>query len=315
MTERLELFWECLTQATPAGVKHALDAQRAALLGRTQQILDEAFARWPDFSITPTQFAAYLGSRLLTPDPKGGLERWFEHVRPADLYLAQACLAGDAAALASFEQHFARDLATLTRRFDGQRYRAEDLHQLLMEKLFVGPSAKISEYSGQGHLQNWLRVTATRTFIDVVRGDAQRKREELVDGEQLAQVAIDQLGGDLEVQFLKREYRAAFKQAFTKAMSELEGAHRLLLRQALVERMTSDQLGALYGIHRASAARRVERAREALLHGTRGALMDSLRIDTREFDSIMALIRSRLDVSMTRLLSESISRADEEEEQ
>jgi RNA polymerase sigma-70 factor (ECF subfamily) len=63
-----------------------------------------------------------------------------------------------------------------------------------------------------------------------------------------------------------------------------------------------DQIAALHGVHRATAARRLERAREALLVATRKSLMSRLSIDSAEFESLMDLIRSRLDVSIQRIL-------------
>jgi RNA polymerase sigma-70 factor (ECF subfamily) len=75
-----------------------------------------------------------------------------------------------------------------------------------------------------------------------------------------------------------------------------------LLRQSVVHGLNIDQIAAVFGVHRATAARRVERAREALLAATRKSLMSRLSIDRTEFESVMALIKSRLDVSIHRVL-------------
>ena len=61
--------------------------------------------------------------------------------------------------------------------------------------------------------------------------------------------------GDPELQLLKREHVTHFKASFAEAVAALDSADRLLLKQHLVERLTIDQLGALYHLHRASAAR------------------------------------------------------------
>ena len=79
-------------------------------------------------------------------------------------------------------------------------------------------------YTGQGFLQNWVRVTATRTFIDCCRGQTESPevpiRSELVAG-------LPEPGGDPELQLLKREHLAHFKAAFAEAVAALDGADRL----------------------------------------------------------------------------------------
>jgi RNA polymerase sigma-70 factor (ECF subfamily) len=107
---------------------------------------------------------------------------------------------------------------------------------------------------------------------------------------------------DLELDFLKAEYREQFKQAFAKAVRELPARDRNLLRQSVVHSLTIDQLGALYHVDRSTAARWLARAREQLFKTTRANLLAMLHIDQGEFESIMNLIRSRLDVSLHRLL-------------
>jgi RNA polymerase sigma-70 factor (ECF subfamily) len=58
----------------------------------------------------------------------------------------------------------------------------------------------------------------------------------------------------------------------------------------------------MYRVHRSTAARQVARTRDALLAATRRALMARLHIGRREFESIMRLISSQLDVSVATFL-------------
>ena len=66
--------------------------------------------------------------------------------------------------------------------------------------------------------------------------------------------------------------------------------------------MTIDEIAAAFGIHRATAARRVTSARDKLLADTRRRLLEKLSLESRELDSIFRLIESRLHISMGRLL-------------
>ncbi|MBN1606671.1 MAG: transcriptional regulator, partial [Polyangiaceae bacterium] len=66
--------------------------------------------------------------------------------------------------------------------------------------------------------------------------------------------------------------------------------------------LTIDEIAAAFGIHRATAARRVARARSALLAATRRELGERLRMSTAALKSVMRLIQSQLHASVRRLL-------------
>ena len=80
---------------------------------------------------------------------------------------------------------------------------------------------------------------------------------------------------------------------------------RTLLKQQIVDGLGIDELGALYEVHRATAARWVAAAREKLLLRTRRAFMVRVRISSDECESIMRMVRSQLDVSLHRRLAAS----------
>ena len=65
---------------------------------------------------------------------------------------------------------------------------------------------------------------------------------------------------------------------------------------------TVDDLGALYQVHRATAARWIGAARERLAEETRRQMIEQLGIQPADYDSILRLIHSQLDVSVTRVL-------------
>jgi RNA polymerase sigma-70 factor (ECF subfamily) len=264
---------------------------------RLVRALAEARAAWPELVLTAESFFEHLAERApLTASADDALS----HLHAAELFLALACSRGDRKALDGFDRTFRADVDTIVRRFEGPALNADDLRQALHEKLFVGKVGarpKIAEYSGQGFLQNWVRVTTVRTFTDLARATS-RPLEQQADDELLALAD----GDDFELSFLKKHYRAGFKQAFEQAVSSLDPGERNLLRQSVIHGLGIDQIAAVYGVHRATAARRVEKAREALLLATRKSLMSTLQIDRAEFEGVMDLIRSRLDVSIHRVL-------------
>lgn len=252
----------------------------------------EATTRWPGVTLPPEALAEHLVERVRSPRTPDDLER----AEIADLYLACACAAGDDDALAAFERRFDDAIGSAAR--GAPEARRAELRQLLRHKLFVGPTAKIGEYLGRGSLEGWVRVTARRTHLDLTRG-IERRRDAPAADETLMDRAA---GEDLELEFLKGHYRREFRAAFGEAMQALTPRDRNVLRQHLIHRLSIDEIGAIYDVHRATGARWVQRARGALLAGTRGRMRDRLRIEEDELDSIMRLIDSRLEVSVARVL-------------
>ncbi len=78
----------------------------------------------------------------------------------------------------------------------------------------------------------------------------------------------------------------------------------MLLRQRSVDDLSIDQIGALHGVHRATAARWLERARVELALATERALQRRLSASAEDVRSLMRLIASRMDASIHRLLAD-----------
>lgn len=270
----------------------------------------EAASGWPSLAVDERTFVRHVAACLARDErvwTEAGacLERGAvpDALQIEDLYLASACARGDSAAIAAFERRYDRQLGAIVAQFAGKGRAPEDLRQILRERLFVAHDQRpprIVEYRGTGTLKAWLKVTAVRAFLDERRRVSRREQEDVSPGEALLDMPAEQ---DWELDFLKRRYREAFRHAFWQALTTLTSEQRNLLRYHAVEGLTLDQIAAITPIHRSSIARRLQKARQALLTATREALATSLRVEGREFESIMALIQSRLDVSLSRVLA------------
>jgi RNA polymerase sigma-70 factor (ECF subfamily) len=222
-----------------------------------------------------------------------------DEIRAADVALARACASGDAAAIATVEERYFADLDRALARFDGGSL-VDEVKQRLRQKLFVGDGAgpKIASYTGRGDLGRWIRVAATREAISILR----KGKKEIPMEESALAAALSEAGGDVELAYLKRLYRAEFKRAFEEGIRALDPKERTILKYHALDGLNIDQIGAVYGVHRATVARWIASVRDTLLIRTREILMDKIAVDRAEFDSIMRLIQSQLDVSLSRLL-------------
>jgi RNA polymerase sigma-70 factor (ECF subfamily) len=228
--------------------------------------------------------------------PPDEIATWCASCRVPEFALAIAARTSDAA-IGELEQTYAATLGAVCRRFEGRGQTADDLRQILRTKLFVGEEPAITQYNGQGSLESWLRVIATRTFIDLGRRK-DRARETPENPADLDAIAPHDLALDL----VKAEYRNAVAAALDEAARQLETGDRHVLRQHLVGGLTIDQIAAVLGIHRATAARRIAKAREQLAEKTRALVAERLDIGDAELAEIFGLVISKLDVSLRRLL-------------
>jgi len=251
---------------------------------------------FPDIEVPLAEFAPYLAARRSAESAPPSAER------VAELYLTCACAKGLASALNVFELRFLSQVPAFLGRLALPDSTLTEIKQLLRAKLFITtPSApgKISEYSGQGALHGWLRVVAMRTAISFLRQSDGKHHTPLGDDDQALAVTEDP-----ELTYLRNRYQSEFKEAFAAALAQLGSEQRNLLRLHLIDGMNIDKLAVMFQIHRATAARWLHSAREAVFTQTRRLLQQRLRLSPAEFDSLVRVLRSQLDLSVTRLLAE-----------
>ena len=257
------------------------------------QWLAEARAAWPGVALDERVFVDHLLARL-APDA-GPAEARALHA--ADLWLATACAAGDATALAEFDQRYLAPLGGVLRASGLAPDQIEEVVQELRIRLMVGDGRpRILDYAGRADLRLWVRTAAIRAGIDLIR----QRRELTIDDEELA--AVPALLDDPELAHLKDRYRDELRTAVSEAIGALAARDRLLLKYTYVDGLTVDRVGAIYNVHRATAARWVAAAREALADATHGLLVRRLGVTASELRSIARLVESQLELSLRRLL-------------
>jgi RNA polymerase sigma-70 factor (ECF subfamily) len=265
----------------------------AMLLG----LRSAALAAYPDISVDAALFAAELARRLGAAASPQQLAR----TRADHVHLAIACAAGDELAIRRFERELLDEVDATAERLRARADQADDVRSQLRRILFVsepGRAAALLGYSGRGDLRSYLRVIATR---ELVRAITRARREVGVDDD----AVFDKLSVACELEFgeLRERYRGSVEAAMRSALAGLGERSRALLRYSLVDGWSVDRIGALYGIHRATAARRVVAARDELGRAIRAELAHQLAISLAEVDSIVRSVQSGIDVSIERLLT------------
>jgi RNA polymerase sigma-70 factor (ECF subfamily) len=252
--------------------------------------LEAARAAWPGVHVPDAVFEAYVRERLGDePAPTGAIA--------AALYLACACAHGDGRAIRAFDERYMPDVERAIARTRIPPADVAEVAQSLRQHLLAGPTPRVADYGGRGDLAGWLRVIAVRAALKRVRG-----RRPEVDADD-ALLAVRSVGDDPELAYMKELYRRAFRESFVAALGTLETREKVLLRQHFVDGLGVDDLGPLYHVHRATAARWVQRARDHLLDETRRQFMQRAHVGPRECESVLRLVRSRIDVTLGALLA------------
>ena len=230
------------------------------------------------------------------------LPRVLRSLERADLAFALACAAGDREALATLERELIESVPKALARLRPSPQLVDDVRQALREMLLVaerGARPKLLDYQGRGPLAAWVRVVAMRIAYTHLRdGQKDDRADDVAAFETLADAADAP-----DVAHFKTKYAAEVRGAFEEAVAALEPEVRSVLRAHAVEGLSIDQIGAVYQVHRATAARWVSQARGALLDALRASLRRRLGVESAACDSIVALVQSRIDLSMSRLFT------------
>jgi len=274
------------------------DAMTPAAVDALVAALATARAASPTLDVEDAELVPFVVERLRD----GDLVEAIAAAPVGDLVLACGCARSRPAALAAFEGVLGEvDLAGRTARAAADL--VDEVKQRLRTSLLVGDGDRapgIVGYGGRGSLRGWIRVMATRELIRLET--ASRRATPLEDA------VLDEPVADPALEQLKARYRGELGLAIKDAIARLPADDRTLLRHHLIDRLTIDQLGARYGVHRATAARWLARARAALVAATETELAVRLRLAPEEVTSVIRLVASRLDASLGGVLADDDTR-------
>jgi RNA polymerase sigma-70 factor (ECF subfamily) len=256
--------------------------------------VDAARGAWPDLDVGTEALVRHLAART----SRGKLP---SAAHAGDLLLACACTRGVPPAIEAFHRHYSPVIARVLSRRRAPADVFDDAAQTVYERLLVraadGPP-EIADYRGVGALRGWVSSVTARTLLMLYRSKGRRREQQGDSG----LVAVLATNADPELLYAREHYKKDMEGAITATLGRLGDRERTLLRLHLSERMTIDKLAAMYNVNRATAARWLAGARDAVVRGTRDELRERLRLDDRGYDSVVALIQSDFELSIARLL-------------
>ena len=291
VAEELRRLW-----ASEFGVDATSEDLAATLAPLAQRALARHGVSVPATTFVPRWAAALHHARSKTPDAT------LAAVATDDVYLVAGVLGGQTDALEVYREICGPDIDRVLRRLLPDRDRLE-ARQELEAHILVGDDTRgpaLGQYRGSGGVRAWTRAVATRAIIDMRRRD-DRRPQVLPWAEDQPEGSEDD-GLELDV----GEHVAAVRRAMQHAFAQLSVRQRNLLRQSVFHRLSIDELAALYGAHRATAARWLQRARADLSRHLEADFAASIDATPSAAASLLRALRSQADLSIRSFLPSTL---------
>jgi len=245
-----------------------------------------AFARgraaYPGVALREDDFGRFLAGAV-----EGRGEVPEDRLPLEDLFLACACACEVPGAAEAFEAKLGRIVRRAVARVLPDAAEREDAEQRVRHHLLVRDA--------EGPLAGWVSVAAIRLAVSMGRSATAERRLR-------AKAAGEAAGANPELLLMKGELAKEFEAAVEDALGRLSDRERLILRLYLVSGMTLAQIGRSLGVTQQAVSRQLEKIRASVLADVRGRLRDRLAMPKAELASVIRMIASRLNVSISRLL-------------
>ena len=235
-----------------------------------------------------------------------------------ELCLVMACEQGDQTAWSDLFEGYSATVRSAARTASSNEAMAEDLAQSIWAELHGlkaradGTAAgKLAYYSGAGSLGGWLRAVVGQLAIDqhrkqakVVQTEEDSELDRLMlsdaepDGAHAFQAAAspeDLLAGNLAA--------ADVEKALGQAISDLDDEDRLLMKLYYFEGLRLREVGAILGVHEATASRRLTRIHGEVRQRVEAVLMKEHGWTKSEANRSLAEVAEHLQAEIEPMLT------------
>jgi RNA polymerase sigma-70 factor (ECF subfamily) len=265
------------------------------------EALDAAARLWPDIRLDEQVFRDYVQARIASRaggEPASAeVSRTPEQI--ASLYLCCGCVQGNEAACAAFQQAYLGVIRNAIARIFPDRPWIDDVAARFLSQLLVGEEPRLTRYAGRGDLAAWLKVVATRAAIDAKRSRPEQNEQPISSSVEAA------MSMSPESLLFCRTHTRSILDALGRALSMLDKKQRSLLRLNYTDGLNIEEIGALYGVHRATVGRWLQQARSSVESAVLEDLQAQRGIDPADVRSLIHGARPYLEDSLGKLLGES----------
>jgi RNA polymerase sigma-70 factor (ECF subfamily) len=253
-----------------------------------RKAMAEACTTWPGIAMAEELFASYVDERLVDPRDLDLYGR--------ELFLAFSCLSGDPVAIRALDGEYLNRTEAAVAKVDSAKAFVDEVKQALRIRLLMGPPPRIAQYAATGPLAAWLRVAAVRIAFDLRRTVAAHENAFFAV---IAEPFAAELRGSTPIE------REAVERALRAAFHALSVRQRNVLRLHYVDALNIDEIGGIFRVHRATAARWLATIRRQLFETVAEEVKRDLGFTASDFQSVLKKIQSQLDISLLSVLGTS----------
>jgi len=252
--------------------------------------LTAARSRWPAVAVADDVVSSHVEQKWRAAA--------FSRLRFSELFIACACAQKDPAAIAVFEGSYFPEIDAIVSRFSSLPVTVDDVRQRIRESVYLRDPPALLGYDGRGSLRHWLRATVLHAVLNIA---SRENRENPTDAE-FFEAIVDSSAAADDV-YLKIACKKEFRDAFLRALEHLSHRERALLQYAFADGMNVDRIGAIFRVHRATAARWIANARQHLVDRTHAELATRLALAPNEVSSIVRAALSGIGTTLLRRIS------------
>ncbi|MEZ4401411.1 MAG: sigma-70 family RNA polymerase sigma factor [Kofleriaceae bacterium] len=259
--------------------------------------LAAARARWPGLALEAAALTASVAAVAATAADVAA--------RGDELVLAHAAAAGDAAAVAAFEREVMPRARAAIGRYLRDAGRTDEVAQQLRIHLLVGDGARprLARFDARAPLAAWVAMCAARLALHALR-DTRRHDDVAVEwSDALSQLVV----ADPVVEALRARWASEIATALRDACGDLSRRHRAIVRLVFVEAASTDEVAAVYGVHRVTVWRWVQEAQEVLRDGVRRRLREAIPTASLPPEALVAWLDDQVMLSLDRVLSPTVT--------
>jgi RNA polymerase sigma-70 factor (ECF subfamily) len=118
-------------------------------------------------------------------------------------------------------------------------------------------------------------------------------------------VEADLLAADPELAFVKHHLRDQFRGALNSGLEALPDRARMIYRLHVVDGLSLDRIGKMYGVAQSTVSRWMSAARDSIVSEAKRVLHEDMHVAPEEYESMARLLVSQLDLSVSRLFGKS----------
>ena len=258
----------------------------------------KAIERWPSYGDHTDELVKRVAA---VAGGEAGASETVAQLEIADLLLAVAALAGDKPAIETLEKTIRHAIRpVLLRRLRSDAVRIDEASQHTVVKVLFGEEAgrqpRLGGYAARGPLTAWVRMVAVRVALDAVSKDA----PEDVDSSLVEAALVS--SEDPEMRVVLTRYAPIVTEAIRAAVNLLTDRERTLLCWSMVNRLSIDQIGSIYGCHRSTANRWIQAATQQLIKLAEQQFATRAGASTTDFYSLWRAMPAYMEETLGGLL-------------